>query len=209
MKASRRFERGYERLTTQERFRLLIAARARADRTESERLLRTCPRQTYTITDPSFVDLYELATHLAIAVVAELIAIRERIAAIDAATRFGHLLFLCAADDAEHEAYRATGTRQPAVRRAVRRHQGRFRKTLRRARRAFITDGASVAHAFAMICSEELGLEPTQLVAAVADPFVDLFEYFATEAVDDKTVDYMRAELAEPLRRYGGAYPAH
>ena len=41
--------RHYDRLTPEERFRLDVLAQARGDLEESERLTRTCQRETYTM----------------------------------------------------------------------------------------------------------------------------------------------------------------
>ena len=41
--------RAYDRLTPEERFRLDVLATARGDEQESERLTRTCQRETYTM----------------------------------------------------------------------------------------------------------------------------------------------------------------
>jgi len=46
--------RHYDRLTTDERFRLDVRAMARGDAQESERLVSTCPRRPYTMTDVGF-----------------------------------------------------------------------------------------------------------------------------------------------------------
>lgn len=46
--------RYYNRLTAAERFALDVEAMARGDEEESERLVRTCPRHTYTMNDPGF-----------------------------------------------------------------------------------------------------------------------------------------------------------
>jgi hypothetical protein len=44
----------YDQLEPDERFRLDVLAMARGDEQESERLVQTCPRHTYTMNDPGF-----------------------------------------------------------------------------------------------------------------------------------------------------------
>lgn len=44
----------YDKLTPEERFRLDVLAMARGDKQESERLVSSCPKFTYTITDNAF-----------------------------------------------------------------------------------------------------------------------------------------------------------
>lgn len=44
----------YDKLTPEERFRLDVLAMARGDKQDSERLVSSCPKFTYTITDNAF-----------------------------------------------------------------------------------------------------------------------------------------------------------
>ena len=46
--------RHYDRLSSEERFRLDVLAMARGDEQESERLVRSCPRATYTTNERGF-----------------------------------------------------------------------------------------------------------------------------------------------------------
>ena len=56
----------YDRLTPEERFRLVVLALARGDEEESERLTATCPRRDYTMYDWAFVGRWEAAWELAV-----------------------------------------------------------------------------------------------------------------------------------------------
>ncbi len=55
----------YEMLTPAERFRLMLAARARGD--EVERLERTCPRKRYTMLAAAYLDCRELIAPVVLA----------------------------------------------------------------------------------------------------------------------------------------------
>ena len=46
----------YDRFTPEERFRLVIEAQARGDEEDVRRLVRTCPRHAYTMTDAAYSD---------------------------------------------------------------------------------------------------------------------------------------------------------
>jgi hypothetical protein len=46
----------YDRLTAEERFKLVVAARARDDQTDLTRLIQTCPQKDYRQYDAAFVD---------------------------------------------------------------------------------------------------------------------------------------------------------
>jgi hypothetical protein len=54
----------YDRLSSEERFRLKVLALARGDEEESERLTATCPRRDYTMYDWGFVGRWEAAREL-------------------------------------------------------------------------------------------------------------------------------------------------
>jgi hypothetical protein len=71
-----------------------------------------------------------------------------------------------------------------------------------------MTEGARVAHAFAALCRDELGLDPAQLIAGIGVPFADLYDYFAAFPADEQAVEEAEAELAASWRRTEHAYPA-
>jgi hypothetical protein len=56
--------RHYDRLTAEERFRLDVLAMARGDMWESERLVGSCPRATYTMTERGFGGRWSGATEI-------------------------------------------------------------------------------------------------------------------------------------------------
>ena len=56
--------RHYDRLTAEERFRLDVLATAREDLQESERLVTSCPRFSYTMNDRGFVDRWHSAIEI-------------------------------------------------------------------------------------------------------------------------------------------------
>lgn len=58
--------RHYDRLTGEERFRLDVLATARGDLQESERLVSSCPRETYTMTARDFGGRWSAAENIAL-----------------------------------------------------------------------------------------------------------------------------------------------
>jgi hypothetical protein len=68
--------RYYDRLTPEERFRLDVLATARGDKEESELLVRTCPRMTYTMNHRGFTGrwtgIFEITLRMYIAINNEL-----------------------------------------------------------------------------------------------------------------------------------------
>ena len=61
----------YDRLTPDERFLLTLAAKARGDKTESERLIRECPRRSYYVRDAEFDQRIEASQWLGLAVMTD------------------------------------------------------------------------------------------------------------------------------------------
>ena len=57
-------KRHYDKLTVEERFRLDVLAMARGDKQESERLVSSCPRFSYTMTDRHFSGRWMLVLDL-------------------------------------------------------------------------------------------------------------------------------------------------
>ncbi len=60
--------RHYDRLTSEERFRLDVLAMARGDATESERLVVSCPRFSYTMNDRGFAGRWQGAIEITLRV---------------------------------------------------------------------------------------------------------------------------------------------
>ena len=58
----------YDRLTPEERFRLDVLATVRGDSRESERLVSSCPRFSYTMNDVGFVDRWRSAIEMTLRV---------------------------------------------------------------------------------------------------------------------------------------------
>jgi hypothetical protein len=207
MKGSRRLDRGYERLRPDERFRLMVAADARGDSAEADRLVGSCPRLTYRSCDRAFRDRYDRAALLTIAVLSELQEIKRRIDVLDAAAYTVRVFFTAAADDAELEAFLLNGELQPSVRRAVLKQRGSCRRVYRRLREAAHTEGASLAHAFVLLCRDELGVDPRELALAVAAPKIGLFDRFVGLSPDHNQVNGLLPELSEAWRVGIGAQP--
>jgi hypothetical protein len=65
MRTARQLTRLYDQLTPAERIQLVMRARSRADEEEVGRLLRACPRRSYTAPDHDFLELWEAAPWVA------------------------------------------------------------------------------------------------------------------------------------------------
>jgi hypothetical protein len=195
---------GYEKLDPEERFSLLVAAEGRTDADEVERLRGSCPTRVYQLPELSFTGRLDLASRLTLAVIASLDALAAKLDVIQALEQWGKCSLRVAADAAEFEAFRITGELEPPVRRAVRRELGHFRRLPRRLRESLMADGATVARAFARVCTEHLEVDAHDLVAAFAADDAELFDRFFARAADWKRVDALAAEIAEEWHRWLG-----
>ena len=74
----------YDRLTPQERFRLDVEAMARDDSEESRRLVDTCPRRSYTMTDVGFSGRWDGALQLCMAALLDFRYTTAKLRMIDA-----------------------------------------------------------------------------------------------------------------------------
>jgi hypothetical protein len=81
--------RHYDRLTPEERFRLDVLAQARGDLEESERLTRTCQRETYTMNHRGYTGwwngTYDITLHM-------YVALGERLAKLQMVDAFRELV---------------------------------------------------------------------------------------------------------------------
>ena len=76
--------RHYDRLSGEERFRLDVLAMARGDAQESERLVRSCPRATYTANDRAFTARWGASENITLRMCAPLLQELGRLRVVDA-----------------------------------------------------------------------------------------------------------------------------
>ncbi len=74
----------YDRLTPEERFKLDVEAMARGDSEESRRLVDTCPRRAYTMTDLQFAGRWDGAIQITMAALMDLRQNTTKLRMIDA-----------------------------------------------------------------------------------------------------------------------------
>lgn len=77
----------YEKLTYKERLSAFLEALAREDHEECERLVRTCPRKTYSMVDADFGDLVDGTRDIAIAFTILWLDARNRYLTVEAAAK--------------------------------------------------------------------------------------------------------------------------
>jgi hypothetical protein len=100
----------YDRFTPEERFRLDVEAMARGDSEESRRLVDTCPRRSYTMTDVEFSGRWDGAIQLCMVVLLDLRYTTAKLRMIDAFRTlipYSHTLAQDAAIDAYFDGHRS------------------------------------------------------------------------------------------------------
>ena len=105
----------YDRLSSDERFRLKVLALARGDEEESERLTATCPHRGYTMNDWGFVGRWEAARELAMFAYMDVVRRVDKIKMIGAFRGVFPYLSTIWQDDV-HEAYFTATWRGAAMR---------------------------------------------------------------------------------------------
>jgi hypothetical protein len=93
----------YDRLSPSERFRLDVEAQARGDETESRRLVDSCPRRNYSMTDWAFSGRWQTTTEIVLAVCVDLSQYMSRLNMIDAIQEtlpYAHVVYYNETDDA-------------------------------------------------------------------------------------------------------------
>ena len=76
--------RHYDKLTPEERFRLDVLATARGDKQESERLVSSCPRATYTTNERGFTGRWTGAENITLRIAVPLMQELGRLRVVDA-----------------------------------------------------------------------------------------------------------------------------
>jgi hypothetical protein len=154
----------YGRLEPEERFRAALAAAARDDDQEYDRLWETCPMRHYSMTDAAFTDRWRASSHLALAV------------AVDLGPRLANLRMLAAVRETLPHAIALgvdVGVPDPGelepedVERIIEKTLGR---AFDGAQEHIRSQAAAVYEAFCRVCREELRVEAETVLRAFLGP---------------------------------------
>jgi hypothetical protein len=209
--------RHYDKLTAEERFRLVLEAKARDDTTELERLKRTCPTKTYSMSDAAYGDRYEWSEFLVLVVSLDLTT--QYLAKLEVAGAFAWVapqLLEYAADTAA-EAYLDgahlgaelawTEAGQKGKPKWSAKAESAIDSALAKARAALnvlpqlserlvrdlATEARAVWDGFSHFCRTELGLPPETVLRAHFAPVLDRLER-QREALDRAKPDPAKVE---------------
>jgi len=196
----------YDRLTPEERFRLVIEAETRGDEEESERLVRGAPRYTYTEADPAYTRRVRASQDVTWAVCLDLLPRLARIQMVRAFSEALPLTYNACENEAidaylnGHEAgsrraWEAAGKagdppgweevveEDPQVEEALKRiaihiqgASGRFTGLLKDLELETAAEARALWDAFSNFSREELGLEPRKLVKFWFEPALSEIE---------------------------------
>jgi hypothetical protein len=180
VKGDRVFRR-YDRLTAEERFRLVVAAMGRRDTTDCDQLWQTSPRSTYRMPDATFTDRFDAAERVVLAVLMAVAPLTAKIELLRAL----RLLFATAVEWTVDESgfaafYESTVNQHDRVPEAVLESDDRPRERLPdlidRIESELTAHATALAHGLAGFCREELNLEPLDLIRAFAIPLLSDWE---------------------------------
>jgi hypothetical protein len=164
-----------------ERFRLIIAAQARNDEVELERLASSCPRERYECPEAAVHDRLELAQEFVLALLVELGPLAAKLELLGGVRSAAALFFEQVAEEAAFAASRVHAPTQrdelaEAVSEAAREPGERLLAALAEIEALLATEAAAVAHGFAGFCRDELELEPATVLCAFARPALPQLE---------------------------------
>jgi hypothetical protein len=164
----------YDRLEPEERFRATVEAAARGDERERERLVATCPRKDYRMSDADYLDRVDasrdMALGVALAITPELAQARLLAVVSDltaqtlAATMACHVL-ADARRNADPDA--ALGDFDAALAEELPKAQDTpVYHAIETARAGQLAKAAAAWTAFSEVCRDELGVEPAVVLTA-------------------------------------------
>ena len=179
----------YDRLTSEERFRLDVEAMARGDAEESELLTSTCPRRTYTMADVGFSGRWDGAVQLTMATIMDLRQSTAKLRMVDAFRAVLPYAEQLAQNSAAEAYFEASGAEDDSGEAGVDedlerieariKEDGRFiPELLERLERELATEGLAVWQAFALFCEEEVGISPEKLLRATFPPALEEVGWF-------------------------------
>jgi hypothetical protein len=185
-------ERHYDQFSNDERFRLLVAALARGDKLDEERLWRSGPRELFWMPEPELVDCYQLAWSLVAAFVLRLERALDRLDLLDALRKPVRACCESIGDAATFAAFTAVAEEDSVrvceqVEAATDQCVQRLPDLLEGIERGLTGHAAAITHAFANSSRALLALEPETLLGAFYPDRLPEFSDLMAEAADPDT----------------------
>ena len=223
----------YDKLTPEERFRLDVLAMARGDKQESERLVSTCLRRSYTMNDRHFSGRWLLAMDITLRLYVWVAEYLDRLAMVDAAhvalpyhesfARKAALdIFLEGHKAGARQAWRAAGGKgsvpewplegidEGKVDETLERWPGILPEILDKLEREAVREALALWRGFGTFCADVLGLDARKVLTVVLEPAVGRIDDLEARAErldlepDAERMEEVRAGLAEAWRSVEG-----
>ncbi|MGF1472421.1 MAG: hypothetical protein ACFB50_11880 [Rubrobacteraceae bacterium] len=194
----------YDQFKPEERFRLVIEAQARGDEEDVRRLVRTCPRHNYLMTEAEYTDRMIVAETLVQAVALDLAPRIAKAKMIEGFEEALPLTYNSCANEASlayfdgHErgirwAWEKAGasldgdppkpededyddTELDQIEARIHGASERFTKMLEKLKLGVATEARAIWEAFSVFCREELDLEPEKPVRVFFEPLLSEVE---------------------------------
>jgi hypothetical protein len=212
--SAKAFEKLYDEFTAEERFRLVIAAMARADKADVERLGRTCPKKTYTMSDAAYSDRLEVCETLTLVILLELMPKLAKLRMVDVFRYIGEYLggliddatcivYMAGYKAGAGEAWKRAGRKGDApemapddtelddLRSGTEELRARIEGLLNGLRDELARDARTARDAHVRFCSEHLNLSSADVMNAFAPNARQQLEEFST------TLDGVEGKLNE------------
>ncbi len=211
----------YPNLTGQERFQLAIKATAAGNESETNRLIKTCPKKDYRMNDAAFLDRMEAAETLTFAFALDFTELHGRLQMVEVFEKLipsivedikyqAYLNMVNCYEEGEKQGWLAAGGKGklPAtykyspekVMKEISPEEERHYQLLIKIREAFQGQLKALWKAFSEVCREEMGLEPDTPLAAFYCP---VLAYVKDDLVEDIAIDEdMKDKSLELMRDY-------
>lgn len=201
-----RIDQHYDRLEPLERFRLAVAASARNDGVERDRLMASCPRESYSMPSVAVLHRLDLAEAFVIALIAELESVEARLrllrglrpfveCVLDRVVDNTSFALCCEVVPTEHH-----DAVLSAIENAASEPRIRLLTVFERIEADLLGHSAALVHGFAAFARSELGLQATTLIAAFADSKISRFEESLAAVPDSDAVAGVQQTFLELWR---------
>ncbi len=199
--SARGLEKLYDEFTAEERFRLVIGAMARGDKLDVERLGRTCPKKSYTMSDAAYTDRLEVCEMLTLVTLLELLPKLAKLRMVEVFRYIGeylgglaedalYVVYSAGFDAGSSEGWQRAGGKgkQPkfspendeleGLQEAAAELRSRLNGMLDGLRDGLARDARTARDAHVTFCSEELNLASDEVLTALASNAMPTVEEF-------------------------------
>jgi len=177
------FHKYYATLSPHERFRLAVQAESRHDEEEFRKIIESCPRVAYDITDPQFYDRVQVTRDIATAFQLQLGPIYARISLIHG-LQYAHEKVSTEADQRDHSLLQALNT-----------------ISLNGLLKHFGTEAFMLWNTFSHFCRHHLEIEPEVVLGAFMPASLEQLQFIQRVTPECPENNQLHDETAELFKR--------